>query len=263
MHPANERGRQPRSHRPARRSKVPRSRNRVRARWPAASLDLTSPPPGRPADDGTAVGGLVSRSCALRLRCCCCCCCCRRWPKSAPPPGHLPRAACCSTRLPCHVRCSVQQLHLACFGALHEPRRRHVHPCAERANGRPPCLTSTYISSDLSQSAQYTFTVRWRRRRHPGLHSVASHGIREEGPWRVGGGLQRSAHSTHSILPCLDPCDATSLLLSMTHAVAAREPCHAALDLLLGRLLTAYKHTHADMSLCEGSKACQTHIESH
>ena len=95
---------------------------------------------------------------------------------------HLPRAACCSARLSWHIRSSVQQLHLARFGALHEPRRRHAHPCAEPANGRPPCLTSTYISSDRSQSAQYTFTQRARGEpHHRGLsrpRAICTHSVR-------------------------------------------------------------------------------------
>jgi hypothetical protein len=51
-------------------------------------------------------------------------------------------------------------LDLARFGALHEPRRRHAHPGRRLRQWPPLVLTSTYISSDLSRSAQYTFSHR-------------------------------------------------------------------------------------------------------
>lgn len=42
----------------------------------------------------------------------------------------------CSTRWPWHIlNAAASSSHLACFGALHEPRRRHAHPCPARANG--------------------------------------------------------------------------------------------------------------------------------
>jgi hypothetical protein len=139
-------------------------------------------------------------------------------------------------------------LDLARFGALHEPRIRLAHPCSRLRQWPPVVLTSTYISSDLSQSAQYTFSHRWR---HQSVEPVPPG--RRDGLLRPAMVCTLAARSScvqrkHISLP------------SMTHALSDREPCHASLDLVLGTLsqFTAHRHTQADMSLYAGRLVKQT-----
>ena len=115
----------------------------------------------------------------------------------------------------------------------------------------PVVLTSTYISSDLSQSAQYTF--------NPPLEAPSCPSPPRPAAETATGGLRRASEGL-AVCPVAARCSCVQRHLETANtrrpvndACCVRwEACHASLDLNPGHPPTAHRHTHADMSLYAG-----------